>query len=313
MQDLTRRSGEPLLEDRALPGLATVLDAERMAARLRPLVHGAGPLAVTVLKHTAAKRCVVGFRFENGARAIGKLYRKDRARRHADVLRDLGAILTGSTRVPQLLDCDEALGLVVQQWVPGGPVPEFDRLGGFPLERLGEALADLHTADIADLPAADLAAHVRRTCHPGLEALAAELPALAAELRAVQTALFEREARLARCVRTCHGDYSPRQIFDDGAIVYVVDLDGIARSHPALDVANFRVGLAAHLGPEGEAAGGRFLAAYRRRSGEPLEGLEVYEAFAWVRRATIAWRKRPAGWEAQVAQNVRRGLELVSA
>lgn len=315
MQDLTQSSGEPMLEDPALPSLVQVLDASCMSPRLASRLGGEGRLAISVLKHTPGKRCVLGYRFESGARAIGKVYRKDRARRHADLLHDLGAHLAGPTRVPRLLDCAEDLGLVLQEWVPGDPVPEFEALGASPelVERLGESLADLHAVDLPRLPEADFASHVRRTCHPGLEVLATDPAVAAGDLFAVQTALFEREAGLARTVRTCHGDFSPRQIFDDGCAIYVVDLDGLGRSHPALDVANFRVGLEVHLGATGLDLGGRFLSAYLRRAALPaLQGLEVYEAFGYLRRAMIAWRKRPPGWEAHLAACVERGHDRLS-
>ncbi len=305
---MEERALAPTPTDAALPHLGTAVDPRIMAPRLAPLLDGRGALDIAILKHTPGKRCVVAYRFENGARCIGKMLRKQRAARHAAVLAALEQALVGPTRTPHLVACFDDLGLVLQEWVPGDRVPEYAELTGRAalVERLGAALAALHTAPVAIERQADLAAHMRRTCGEGPAAWLDLSPATRREGIALQTAMLARETFLARTLRPCHGDFSPRQIFVHPSRVSFVDVDGLCLGDPALDVASFRVGLQAHVEDGGLALADRFLAAYRAAAGDPVAGLDVYEAFNWLRRAVMLWRKRPAGWESQLERCLER-------
>lgn len=295
--------------DAALPHLAKALDAAAAAERLRPY-WGAAELSARILKHVPGKRCVIAYERADGARLVAKMYRKDRAPRHAAILQQLSAVLRAGTRTPELVDCWADWGLVVETWVPGAAAPGWSALAGSPelLQRLAVALADLHAAPVGDAPAADLEAHVRRTCHPGVEALAAEHQELGAAARQLRRELLERDRMAPAETATCHGDFGPAQIFVAGGTVSLVDLDGLCRSNPALDVANFRVGLETHAGLAGREAGAGFLAAYRQQCGRELAGLRNYEALCDLRRAMIAWRKQPPGWDAECEALLQRGL-----
>jgi aminoglycoside phosphotransferase (APT) family kinase protein len=265
--------------------------------------HGAG--TVRVLKHVPGKRGVLAYTLADGSRVIGKVYRKDRARRHAAMLSALAHTLVGTTRVPRLLGCVEELGLVLQEWVPGEPLPEYDAWTRADALRLGAALADLHATPLAAAPAADLAAHERRTCHPGPAALAAECPDLGADIAAIRAALHALPPPSPPV--TTHGDLGPRAAFASGAETWLVDLDGVCRSDPAFDVATVRVGLEVHRGAAGHDLGDAFLAAYRQHGGPALPALHVHEAFCDLRRAMILWRKRPPGWNDDLRRGLARG------
>lgn len=308
---LQHEDGPDAPSDRALPHLARALDPRVVGPRLETLLGAHGPVAARVLKHAPGKRCVVAYECADGTRAIAKLYRKDRARNHAAVLAALAPALEGNVRTPRLLASWDDLGAVVQEWVPGEAVPDYERLGAEAdlVARLGAALAELHAAPVACGAETDLEMHLRRTCHPGPGALAEELPAAAQVAVALAADLVAADRRLARTLRPCHGDFSPRQVFVQGPRVWLVDLDGLCQAPPALDVANFRVGLEAHLGEAGRELAGRFLAAYAARSGGPAEppGLAVYEAFGWLRRAMILWRKRPPAWQQELGSCLERG------
>jgi aminoglycoside phosphotransferase family enzyme len=131
---------------------------------------------------------------------------------------------------------------------------------------------------------------------------------MAAVALELEGAIYAREARLARALRPCHGDFSPRQVFVQESGVYLVDLDGLSQSDPAFDVASFRVGLEAHLGEAGRALADRFLAAYLEQSGlAELPTLPHQEAFCDLRRALIAWRKRPENWQSELRICLERG------
>jgi hypothetical protein len=204
----------------------------------------------------------------------------------------------------------EDLGLVLQEWVPGTGVPDYENLGGRAelVLQLATALADFHGSPVQAGRVATLATHVRRTCRPGIAALAAALPDLAATLHGIESAMYARERAVPSQPGPCHGDFGPRQVLVDGASAYLVDLDGFCQGDPGLDVASFRVGLVAHLGDEGRVLADRFLAAYlARRRQAALPTLAHHEAFCELRRALILWRKRPAGWEADLRRTVERG------
>lgn len=309
-EDVREWTHAPSPADAGLPHLGAALDAAAMRVRLAAVLGEHGALTVRVLKHSPGKRCVLAYGLADGTRAVGKMYRKERAQSQARRLATAAAALRGRTRVPQLLACWEDLGLVLQEWAPGERVPDYEALAGEAalVERLAVALADLHGAALDAGTPADLAAQVRRTCKPGAAALAAERPAWAADLAAIEAGMCVLERTCARTVRPCHGDFSPRQLFVTDEVITLVDLDGMRTGEAALDVAGFRVGLAAHLGEAGRALGDRFLGAYLGASGLPaLPALGAYEVFGELRRAMTLWRKRPPGWEVELQRGLERG------
>jgi aminoglycoside phosphotransferase len=293
-----------------LPGLERALDPAVLGSRLAPLVGGEGALTVRLLKHVPGKRAVLGFEFENGRRAVGKMVRKDRAERHAAMLGELGAALAGSVRVPRVLGCWMDLGLVLQEWVPGEPAPEWSELAQdlALVDRLGGALALLHACRVESAPVMDLEAQLRRTCHPGIGALAADRPDLGKAAVALESALLERERDVAIARVTSHGDFGPRQVFASPQAIWFVDLDGLCQTNAAFDVAHFCVGLEAHAEEASAAPRARFLDAYRRAGGTIApQALAVHEAFCDLRRALVLWRKQPPRWEVDCARALDRG------
>jgi len=310
VQDAFARTSDRAPHDAALPGLAAALDPARAGAWLRATLGDHGTPVVRVLKHVHGKRCVLAYEFPDGTRAVGKMYRKDRAARHAAVLREMNAALVGDTQVPKLLGCWDELGMILEAWVPGAPVRNWDDVRDMPglAERLGRALATLHATHVPAARHADLDAQVRRTCHPGIEALATAHPEHAPRLRALVAAIFARDAEVAASPVTSHGDFAPTQLFVDADTIYLLDLDGLCVADRALDIANFRVGLESHLGEAGRAIGDRFLAAYVAHSGGiELPALPHYEAFCHVRRAMILWRKQPVQWREDLGRCLERG------
>jgi len=126
----------------------------------------------------------------------------------------------------------------------------------------------------------------------------------------------------------CHRDLHPRQIFDDGSRATFVDLDSIGLAHPALDLANFAVGLEVRhpeLAPPLLAA---FRAGYAAASGEipedpscnPTAGGNsaqaeaVYRAFTFLRLAAKTCRTQPLGWPERASALLRQaGAALAAA
>src|SRR5262249_2415200 len=135
----------------------------------------------------------------------------------------------------------------------------------------------------------------------------ADRPELGAAARTLLEAVLRRDRAGRGAAVTAHGDFGPAQLFVDGDAGYLVDLDRLCRTHPALDVANFRVGLAAPLVAAGRGRGERFTAASRARGGAALAALAVHEAFCDLRRAIVLWRKRPPDWERDCRAALERG------
>jgi aminoglycoside phosphotransferase (APT) family kinase protein len=280
-----------------------------MQARLRPLLRAQGDLDVQLLKHVVGKRAVLLYRFADGRRLIGKMYRADRAQEQHTVLAALQQSLQGATRTPRPLACWLDLGLLNQEHMPGEAAPHWSEIADDEalLDRMAIALADLHGAPVEVGRQTNLADHVRRTCHPGLPALREALPHLGATLRDIETAMLAREAAIPLDRVLIHGDFGPGQVLWTPEQLSIVDLDGLSHGDAALDVANFVVGLRVHAGLAGRGLAQRFSERYQQRRGcRALPGLPHYQALAYVRRAMILLRKRPVGWEEQALQMVDR-------
>ena len=90
-----------------------------------------------------------------------------------------------------------------------------------------------------------------------------------------------------------HGDLNPEQVFIHNNQAYFVDFDGVATSHPALDLANFLISLKARYGTDGQLLGKYFTEIYLSHAPhENLEGLRVYHALIYFRRAMICFRQK---------------------
>ena len=135
-----------MVTDRKLPGLASALDRSEMEARLRPLLQAQGELTIHLLKHVSGKRAVLFYRFSDGQRLVGKMYRKDRAQQNRTVLWALSQSLTAVTRTPRPMACWEDLGLVIQEHMPGEAAPHWSVMDGqeVSMDRMADSLADLH-------------------------------------------------------------------------------------------------------------------------------------------------------------------------
>ncbi len=309
----SRLSGPPnppaIPEDRKLPGLLAALDPAAMEGRLRALLGAKGALTVQLLKHVAGKRAVISYGFEDGQRLIGKMYRKDRAQHQYRTLRVLCESLRGRTRTPQPLACWGDLGLLILEFMPGSPVPHWSELVGQEtlMSRLGASLADLHSARLTVGAPATLANHVRRTCHPGLQELRRAVPHLGALLLDIERAMYAREETTEVEMRPCHGDFGPGQLLVTAEQVSVLDMDGLSHGDVALDVANFKVGLAVHAGAAAPGLIRCFIDSYLQgRPMDSLPGMPHYEAMAYLRRAMIQLRNRPSDWEEQVLKLAER-------
>lgn len=274
---------------------------ERFAATLdsgRPPVAG---VRHAVLKHTPGKRCVIEYWIDLPGRVeerlIGKVYRDQRGARVFKALRRLHAAASGVPDRPPFLMAEplvyyDDLGMLVQTAVPG---VELSRLGAdgdwvLAMRAVADNLAALHdlTVDVEPRTIAEL---THKLCRPRPDELAVLQPDLADAVENVVQALALADAA-GPGASVVHGDLGLGQVLYADGRAFFVDLDGLCRSHAALDVANFLVSLRLRLGPMSPEPERVFTERYlERRPAESLAWLDAFEALAYLRRAAAAFRK----------------------
>jgi aminoglycoside phosphotransferase (APT) family kinase protein len=298
------------LDDPGIPTLRAALDPRVAGPALAAVLSANGePPAVlteiTVWRHKAGRRCVVGYAF-TGPRGDFTLVGKVRAKgadvrtyqlQHALWQRGLGA---GRVQVPQPLGLSRELSSWWQRAVPGLDGPDaLARDGARAAERCAEALATLHATD----PPAGLPRHgwgdELGILDDRLASLARERPDWAPRLGGVMSACRRLGSTLAsRPQRLVHRDFYPEQVRVDDGIVYLLDLDLCSLGDPALDVGNF----VAHVLEEAVrrstslAAARRTAEAFATRyrqlapDGDPT-AVDAATTIALARLVQIAWSK----------------------
>ena len=293
------------MNDLRLPGLARATDDAAMhailARTLEPRRNALGTVRLSVLKHTPGRHCVIEYRLEHGSgeeRLIGKLYREPRGPIRFEQLRQVFACsgVNGDgwqpLGVPEPLAYVAELGMVLQRAVPGTELSRLDGGTDWPaaMRAVADNLARLHELPV---PAESrrMHDHVRRLCRPSPQELVAARPDLADPVENILQAIsiVDREPVARECL--VHGDLGMGQVLLADGRAYFVDLDGLCRSDPALDVANFLVSLRLKLGSGSSEAERAFTERYlERRPLEPLAHLDPYQALAYLRRALAGFR-----------------------
>jgi Ser/Thr protein kinase RdoA (MazF antagonist) len=154
---------------------------------------------------------------------------------------------------------------------------------------VADNLAALHSLPVEGEPRT-LDELTRKLCRPRPLELAAARPDQADAIRNILQALALVEMA-GPGTSLVHGDLGLGQvIFGDGRATFV-DLDGVCRTHAALDVANFLVSLRLRLGPLSPEPERIFTERYLARRPGSLAWLDAFEAFAYLRRAATIFRK----------------------
>jgi hypothetical protein len=284
---------------------------ERFAATLdsgRPTVVG---VRHAVLKHTPGKRCVIEYWIDmpgvDEERLIGKVFRDQRGARVFETLSRLHAASRNGGRLHPPFHMAEPLAyyrdlsMVVQTAVQG---VELSRLGAdadwvSAARAVADNLAALHDLP-ADIEPRTLAWLTHKLCRPRPDELVTARPELADAVENILQALALADAAGPGSTLV-HGDLGLGQVLFGQDRAAFVDLDGVCRSHAALDVANFLVSLRLRLGPLSPEPERVFTDRYlERRPGETLAWLNAFEALAYLRRAAAAFRKAaddPEGFE----------------
>jgi aminoglycoside phosphotransferase len=292
--------------DPKLAALERAVDDGVMRARFAAtLDSGRPPVAGVrhnVLKHTLGKRCVIEYWIDMPGvaeeRLIGKVYRDQRGARVFQSLRRLHAAARASAcdRLPfhmaePLLYYDD-LGMLVQTAVPG---EELSRLGADAdwvgaMRAVADNLAALHDLSLEAEPRS-IAELTHKLCRPRPDEMVAARPEFADAVENILQALALADAA-GPGTSVVHADLGLGQVLYAGERAFFVDLDGLCRSHAALDIANFLVSLRLRLGPMSPEPEHVFVERYReRRPGDSLAWLDAFEALAYLRRAAAAFRK----------------------
>ncbi len=318
--------------DRKLPGLSRALDNSAMSALLSTaLRRESRPVLLSqvrseLLKYVPGKRSVVAYHLSsplaewNGRRIFGKLYRKERGQALFQTLRALWQTAErqrSEFAMPEPLAYVAELGMVLQDAAPGRALANLshpDELFAA-MQRAAKNLAALHGLPATVGAPKVFQDHLHKYCHPGPETLAEAHPELKPLVHDLIAMMHADES--LRTAESCpvHGDLNLAQIFITAQGAVFIDFDGFCRSHAALDVGNFLVNLNAHFGEHSGELRHGFLEAYLAATPtHALSGLSTYQAFAYLRRAMIAFRLQNAAERlALVRKLLEAGLALMHA
>jgi len=280
-------------------------------------------LRIQVLKHAPGKRCVVQYQRQDEGTGtlqvvIGKLYRKQRGAAIFERMQQLWQ----AARRQSLFGMAEPLAyvpeleMVLQNVAPGTQLVSLaaEELAAA-VKSTAENLAALHEFDLPLETSRTFDEHLKKYCHPGAHIIGEAAPALREEVETLLLNLQNAMCKLEAPIVPTHGDLGLAQIFLHERRAYFIDFDGFGFAHAELDVGNFFVTLQAHFGTGGENLPERFLTHYCAcRKLSHLPGLRLYQAFAYLRRATICARSRlePA-WRQQTQTLLARSRAALQA
>ena len=231
--------------DRDLPALALLAEPRRrrrVLRRLLPELLDVRTAQLSTLSYKPMRRWVGLLRPESGPPVVLRAYRTGDA---AAAVAALQALAGGRPRTPRLLAADEAIGLLVLEYLPGRPLDELlerDTVPAVVLADAGRALAGLHSRIPSGLPPQQPSD------------LVAAVAAAAAQVGVLLPHLQEPAARLADALSgrlgsagersVVHGDFSADQVvIGPAGEVALLDLDRAAAGDAAVDVASLYAAL----------------------------------------------------------------------
>lgn len=250
-------SRRPPVDDPAFAYLAGAFDPTVVGPVLaRALGVPVRGVRTSLLRHRAGRRLLVRFDLDTGdgpRRVLGKARAKGADRRTQRLMEALRAAgfdegAEDDVAVPEPLAVVGRWRMVLHAWVDGPTATtrlavargaERRRLA----DRMAAALAKLHATRVP-VPRVHTLDDERAVLRRQLALAVEDAPHLEARLQRVEarcSELLERLPPAAPC--PSHRDFYPDQLLASGERTYLVDLDLVARAHPALDAGN----LAAHL------------------------------------------------------------------
>ncbi|MBI4312077.1 MAG: aminoglycoside phosphotransferase family protein [Chloroflexi bacterium] len=299
--------------DGYLPSLPMAADPSQMAALFDRLAIGSGRPAIDVLSYRPHRRCVLKYVRASPAETtevVGRVYRPGpRAARIGYKMARLR--LHGAAHgltVPRLLCVEDAWNLLLQEWVPGVPLPQVlaaaktrSEAAG-PVRLAAAGLAALHSfpLDVPEMDVQSLEGELAR-----MRGRARKLQEVAPRLAEQASALLAGLAPLAQGhigiePTFVHDDCKPAHYLtqEDGRVA-VIDLDRACLGDPAVDVGKFMAGLneiavrtgADHLRTLDEV----FLEEYQARASDDGVALRarLAQVITLVRNAMSRFRSAP--------------------
>lgn len=210
-------------------------------------IHGSRLAEIRPGRLVKNRRCLVEYKFEDGACILGKVRKKgiDLRAWHAQQ-QVYDAASRAGTKLQRLIIA-ESLGAIpdwnmwLQARLPGLPVNSRQLLSESPdvVHRIGQALGELHQLGVE--------VDRRHTIEDELEILGAGMDRVllkrenwSGRIRTIQSACRSFLSKLSTDHETgIHRDFYPAQVILDSGRVGIVDLDLFATGHPAIDVGNF--------------------------------------------------------------------------
>jgi aminoglycoside phosphotransferase (APT) family kinase protein len=285
-------------DDPALPGLAALLDAERVSRRLAQATGTsleARDMGWSLLSYQPGDRCALRYRWPAaGVDAVGK-FQAGAVASHRR-MQQLWEFPGRRFRMPQPLACDEAPALRWERFVLGRHFEQAAAESGLEpaLRAVARGLVDLHRTPLPGLPAQDRPRLLARIEHKVLPRIRGALPAVAGECEGFVAALSRAAVSLPPPAQaTVHGDLHTGNILLDDAGLVLIDLDSLARGEPALDLAllGTRLLLVAMLGNAGwreiPAAVAALPRLYADSGGDGISP----QVFAWYVAALLVGRQ----------------------
>jgi Phosphotransferase enzyme family len=168
------------------------------------------------------------------------------------------------------------------------------------MEPVAAALARLHDASVADLPAHSMQLEIE-DLRAAADTAAALLPHRRAEIDALLGRLAARLPAVRPAATTIHGSFHDDQVLVGDHGVALLDLDSAGVGDPLLDVGHF----ASYLSAAGEeAARERFLHTW----GAP-PAVMLFEAAALLRWSSLPFRDLEPDWPTAVERRLDLALE----
>jgi aminoglycoside phosphotransferase (APT) family kinase protein len=300
--------------DLALPGLSDAISAEAMARRIH---QGLGERAggslegceVELVRYKAEKRAVL--RYELRGTRIRAVYGKLRSDRGDAISRIAGTLARAGVATPEPLGYLADLNMLLQSEGTGVRLADLRSTAEYAswMPAVVDALVQLHTSEIADLPRPSDSNEVAEL-QSAADIVAVLLPHLGLAAASLAHRLTARLSTIKGDLAPTHGSFHDDQVLVGHNSVALIDLDGAKMASPLSDVGHFLSYLSANGTPD---AYERFLTSYGSALPGEVDDYLVFEAASLLRWAALPFRELRPDWPQAVERRVELACERLRA